>query len=132
MELRQLEYYVAVVQHGSILQAASALNLSQPPLGVAMKQLEQELGTPLFFRGARRIQLTAAGERFYQRALDILSLTEDTRREITGYAQGQGASCAWARFPPPPLPYYIQDCSVSRPSIRKCVIRSTKAIRLNN
>ena len=90
MELRQLEYYVAVVQHGSILQAASALNLSQPPLSVAMKQLEQELGTPLFFRGARRIQLTAAGERFYQRALDILSLTEDTRREITGYAQGQG------------------------------------------
>ena len=75
MELRQLEYYVAVVQHGSILQAASALNLSQPPLSVAMKQLEQELGTPLFFRGARRIQLTAAGERFYQRALDILSLT---------------------------------------------------------
>lgn len=65
MELRQLEYYVAVVQHGSILQAASALNLSQPPLSVAMKQLEQELGTPLFFRGARRIQLTAAGERFY-------------------------------------------------------------------
>lgn len=55
MELRQLEYYVAVVQHGSILQAASALNLSQPPLSVAMKQLEQELGTPLFFRGARRI-----------------------------------------------------------------------------
>ena len=54
MELRQLEYYVAVVQHGSILQAASALNLSQPPLSVAMKQLEQELGTPLFFRGARR------------------------------------------------------------------------------
>ena len=38
MELRQLEYYVAVVQHGSILQAASALNLSQPPLSVAMKQ----------------------------------------------------------------------------------------------
>ena len=35
MELRQLEYYVAVVQHGSILQAASALNLSQPPLSVA-------------------------------------------------------------------------------------------------
>ena len=55
MELRQLEYYVAVVQHGSILQAAIALNLSQPPLSVAMKQLEQELGTPLFFRGARRI-----------------------------------------------------------------------------
>ena len=97
MELRQLEYYVAVVQHGSILQAASALNLSQPPLSVAMKQLEQELGTPLFFRGARRIQLTAAGERFYQRALDILSLTEDTRREITGYAQGQGGRPALGR-----------------------------------
>ena len=51
MELRQLEYYVAVVQHGSILQAASALNLSQPPLSVAMKQLEQELGTPFFISG---------------------------------------------------------------------------------
>ena len=126
MELRQLEYYVAVVQHGSILQAASALNLSQPPLSVAMKQLEQELGTPLFFRGARRIQLTAAGERFYQRALDIRA------GRSPAMPRDRGASCAWARFPPPPLPYYIQDCSVSRPSIRKCVIRSTKAIRLNN
>lgn len=89
MELRQLEYFVTVVQQGSILQAANTLNLSQPPLSVAMKQLEQELGTPLFYRGPRRIQLTAAGERFYQRAQDILALSEDTRREISAYAQGQ-------------------------------------------
>ena len=132
MELRQLEYFVTVVQQGSILQAANTLNLSQPPLSVAMKQLEQELGTPLFYRGPRRIQLTAAGERFYQRAQDILALSEDTRREISAYAQGQAASCAWGRYPLQQPPYYTRGCFVSPPSIRKYAIRSTKAIPLNS
>lgn len=88
MELRHLEYFLAVAEHGSILQAAQALSLSQPPLSVAMKQLEQELGTPLFHRGARRIQLTDAGAQLVQRAQDILSLVESTRREMADFADG--------------------------------------------
>ncbi len=88
MEIRHLEYFVAVVQSGSILQAAKKLNLSQPPLSVAMKQLEKELHAPLFLRGSRSIQLTDAGRLFYQRAQTILAMTEGTCREIQSYAQG--------------------------------------------
>ena len=68
MYLRHLEYFVAVVQQGSILKAARKLNLSQPSLSVAMKQLEQELQTVLFERGARHIRLTETGKRLSERA----------------------------------------------------------------
>ena len=50
MTLRQLEYAVAIGQHGGLTAAALALNVSQPALSVALAQLEQQLGQPLFLR----------------------------------------------------------------------------------
>lgn len=88
MEIRHLQYYITVVEERSILQAAKKLNISQPPLSVAMKQLETELDVILFYRGSRSIELTDAGTLFYQRAKDILSHLESTKREIQSYAQG--------------------------------------------
>lgn len=88
MEIRHLQYYITVVEERSILQAAKKLNISQPPLSVAMKQLETELDVVLFYRGSRSIELTDAGTLFYQRAKDILSHLESTKREIQSYAQG--------------------------------------------
>lgn len=88
MEIRHLQYYITVVEERSILQAAKKLNISQPPLSVAMKQLENELEVILFYRGSRTIELTDAGALFYQRAKDLLSHLESTKREIQSYAQG--------------------------------------------
>ena len=88
MDLRHLEYFVAVVQQGSILKAARKLNLSQPSLSVAMKQLEQELQTVLFERGARHIRLTETGKRLSERAESLLAMAESIRREITDLSQG--------------------------------------------
>lgn len=88
MEIRHLQYYITVVEERSILQAAKKLNISQPPLSVAMKQLENELEVVLFYRGSRTIELTDAGALFYQRAKDLLSHLESTKREIQSYAQG--------------------------------------------
>ncbi|MGN1024271.1 MAG: LysR family transcriptional regulator [Lachnospiraceae bacterium] len=76
MELRQLAYFRAIVEAGSISAAARTLHLSQPPLSYQMKTLEEELGTPLFVRGARRITLTPAGEALYARAEGILHLAD--------------------------------------------------------
>lgn len=88
MEIRHLQYFVTVVEERSILQAAKKLNISQPPLSVAMKQLENELEVTLFYRGSRTIELTDAGTLFYQRSKDLLSHLESTKREIQSYAQG--------------------------------------------
>ena len=49
MDLKQLEYFVTVINEGTISSAARKLNLSQPPLSAQMKSLEQEIGSQLFF-----------------------------------------------------------------------------------
>ncbi|WP_370943249.1 LysR family transcriptional regulator [Amycolatopsis sp. cg5] len=61
MDLRQVEYFVAVVDHGGVTKAAEALFLAQPSLSQAVRQLERELGAELFDRTGRHLVLTAAG-----------------------------------------------------------------------
>lgn len=55
MNLKQMEYFTAIVNEGSISAAAKALHISQPPLSTQMKLLEEELGLTLFQRGSRSI-----------------------------------------------------------------------------
>ena len=81
MDLKQFEYFVAIADAGSISEAARRLHLSQPPLSYQMKQLEAELGCPLFLRGHHEIELTAAGKLLYERATHILSYADSTKRE---------------------------------------------------
>ncbi|MEU2682300.1 LysR family transcriptional regulator [Streptomyces hygroscopicus] len=61
MDVRQLEYFLAVVDHGGFNRAASALYLSQPSLSQAIRALERDLGSDLFHRIGRRAVLTEAG-----------------------------------------------------------------------
>ncbi|MDD6032428.1 MAG: LysR family transcriptional regulator, partial [Oscillospiraceae bacterium] len=88
MDLKQLSYFVTVVQEGSISAAARRLYLSQPPLSAQMKALEEEFGCVLFERGARKIQLTQAGRLLYDRATALLEMSEMTRREMLDYQRG--------------------------------------------
>ncbi|MBV8463054.1 MAG: LysR family transcriptional regulator, partial [Acidimicrobiales bacterium] len=62
MDSRKLAQFLAVVDHGGFTAAADATASSQPALSIAVRELEAELGTPLFDRVGRRVQLTAAGE----------------------------------------------------------------------
>ncbi|WP_416464439.1 LysR family transcriptional regulator [Sphingomonas sp. VDB2] len=81
MELRQLRYFVTLADTRNFHRAADKLNISQPPLTVAIRKLEEELGTTLFDRGSRGVTLTAAG----RAALDIARLTlaqADRFREV--------------------------------------------------
>ena len=64
------------------ISSQSQKNLSQPPLSMQIKQLEEDLGAQLFIRGKRKLQLTEAGRAFYRRATQILSLSQDARDEI--------------------------------------------------
>ena len=65
MNFLQLQYFAAVVEEGSISQAARKLNISQPPLSMQIKNLEEEYGVKLFERGSRHIRLTESGELLY-------------------------------------------------------------------
>ncbi len=83
MELRVLQYFVAVAKEQNISSAAKSLHLSQPTLSRQLKDLEDELGKPLMIRGNRKITLTEEGLLLRKRAEEILDLVGRTEKEIT-------------------------------------------------
>lgn len=83
MELRVLEYFLAVTREQSISGAAEALHLSQPTLSRQIKDMEDELGKQLLIRGNRRITLTEEGMILRKRAEEILELVKKAENEIS-------------------------------------------------
>ena len=92
MDLRQLEYVVAVVDHGGFTRAADALLVAQPSLSQGVRTLEAELGVPLFHRLGRRVELTSAGEALLEPARRMLRDAATARAavaEVAGVAAGR-------------------------------------------
>lgn len=83
MELRVLQYFLAVAREQSISGAAEFLHLSQPTLSRQIKDMEKELGKQLLIRGNRRITLTEEGMILCKRAEEIMELVKKTESEIT-------------------------------------------------
>ena len=82
MDLRSMQYFLAVVREGTISAAAEALHVAQPSLSRQMKELEAELGVSLFVRGNRRITLTEEGTVLRRRAEEMVRLMQRTEEEI--------------------------------------------------
>lgn len=82
MELRVLQYFLAIAREQSISGAAEFLHISQPTLSRQIKDMEEELGKQLFIRGNRRIELTEEGMLLRRRAEEIINLTKKTEKEI--------------------------------------------------
>lgn len=83
MELRVLQYFLAVTREQSISGAAEFLHLSQPTLSRQLKDLEDELGKQLMIRGNRKITLTEEGMILRKRAEEIMELVKKTENEIS-------------------------------------------------
>lgn len=82
INLRQLRYFVKVVEVGNITRAAELLNVAQPALGLQIRQLEQDLSVDLLVRHSRGIAPTAAGRLLFERASGILEQVEHTKNEV--------------------------------------------------
>lgn len=89
MELRHLRYFAAVAAHGSFNRAANNLHLTQPALSRQVKDLEAELGVPLFVRGQNAVTLTDAGELFYEEARDLLARADQAIQRVRGEARNE-------------------------------------------
>lgn len=99
MELRQLEYFLAVAEHGSVTGAARALHVAQPSLSDVLRGLERELGTALFHRVGRGVVPTAAGEALRGPARRVLRDGAAARAvldDLVGLSSGRLDILAWS------------------------------------
>lgn len=82
MDIRHLEYFIEVAKHLNFTKAANALHISQPSLSKTIKNMEEELGVPLFYRAFRQLELTDAGKALLQNAKKVLLAYEQLTSEL--------------------------------------------------
>lgn len=86
MELYTMEYVLAVAECKSFSLAAQNCHIGQPALSQQIAKLERELGIALFTRSAHGVTLTQAGERFVERAREILQMSKGLQSEMSNFA----------------------------------------------
>ncbi|MGW8970708.1 LysR family transcriptional regulator [Streptomyces platensis] len=86
MELRQLQYFVAVVEEANFTRAAARLHLAQPGVSAQIRQLERELGQPLLDRSGRSVTVTEVGEAVLVHARAALAAAEGIRQTVDQFS----------------------------------------------
>jgi DNA-binding transcriptional LysR family regulator len=89
MELRDIEYFAVVAEHGHVGRAAEALGLGQPALSKSLRRLEQAAGARLFVRTSKGVELTPAGEALLSRVRRLRLALEDVAQEVADIGQGR-------------------------------------------
>ncbi|HVL94269.1 MAG TPA: LysR family transcriptional regulator [Solirubrobacteraceae bacterium] len=120
MTLQQLQYFLSAIQHGSFSAAADALHLAQPSLSEQIRRLEAELGSPLFSRGGRGLELTEAGRRLRPHAERVLAAVDEAQSSVRQISAIEGGTLSFGMFGN--APYYllsdlVQDFKARHPSV---------------
>ena len=117
MELRHIRYFLVLAEELNFTRAAARLGISQPPLSMQIKQLEQEIGTELFYRTTNGAELTPAGSAFYT-AVKPIAQRLQTRELLSNLVYGIQAA-------------FSVDCSSSCLPSLKMTLLTTKVNKLN-
>ncbi len=118
MDVKQLEYFRAIVDAGTISGAARVLHMTQPPLSYQVKMLEEELQVQLFLRGTKKITLTEAGKTLYDRAGSLLTMADITKREVIKASQAATIHIGFTPSTVSMMSDYLIRFSTSHPDIR--------------
>lgn len=124
MDVRQLQYFLAIVDHGTVHRAAEELFVAQPSISQALRSLERDLGSQLFQRVGRRLVLTAAGEELIVPARDVVRGLELARAKVDaadGLRAGQLVLAAMPSQAVSPLTGMIRRFSEKYPLVRVSV-----------
>jgi DNA-binding transcriptional LysR family regulator len=89
MELRHLRYFVATAEAGTVSGAAARLHLTQPGLSRQLRQLEKDLGVPLFDRSGTRLDLSTTGRALLPQARDLLQRADALKVAASFHANGR-------------------------------------------
>ncbi len=89
MEFRHLRYFIAVAEELHFGRVAARLHIAQPALSRQIRQLEEELSVPLFYRTKRRVQLTDAGQVFLDEARRMLAQEQHAIRAAQRAHRGE-------------------------------------------
>jgi LysR family nitrogen assimilation transcriptional regulator len=134
MEVRQLRYFVRIIELRSVSRAAEVLHIAQPALGLSVRKLEDELHTQLLIRHSRGVEPTPAGKLLYNEAIAILHKVEETKqaiRDFSGPARGL-VHIAVTPSTHPRIPIeLIRRSAVALPNIQIEVREATHATMLD-
>lgn len=124
MELRHLKYFLKIAETSSFTRAAAALRVTQPTLSHQIKQLEREVGMPLFDRVGRQVRLTDPGKVLQghaRRALQEIDSALSALADLEGSTQGHLTIGVFRTFSSSPIPGVLADFSRRYPGVHVVV-----------
>ena len=129
MDIRQLKAFAAIAEARTFTAAAARVHITQAAISMQIRQLENEIGMPLFIRTPRRVVLTEAGERLLDRAHAILREHDAALAELAEFAGARRGrlrlGSASAMVSGAPLPAILKDLSEAHPAAEVSVMTGT-------
>ena len=130
MDLRQMRYFLALAEERNFTRAAERLHMAQPPLTRQIRALEDDLGTPLFLRTAKGVDLTEAGTALLEEVPNLLALAQRARERTQRAGQGLAGRLDVGTFGSGVLdviPRMLARFHAERPDVRIVLHNQTKA-----